>query len=126
MADDCLAGYSQTISRRRHREQTGTAKSQRRLAATQAPQDLRRGGAAEARGMMHMDFEWNNVDFADTEQKNIARLGSVASDRVGPLQATSGIPQLVLLRTNQHAFSLAETRNSLGFRQRYEYGIDLR
>lgn len=53
LADGCCPGYTQAVFRWRHREQNGTAKSQRRLAATQVPQDLRRGGATEARAIVH-------------------------------------------------------------------------
>lgn len=84
--DECLPGYSQTMSRWRQREQDGTARSQRRLAATQAAQDLRRGGAVEARAISANPCI-GECEFAGTDQKGVVGSVENPSVAVGPRKA---------------------------------------
>jgi hypothetical protein len=90
------------MSRWRQREQDGTARSQRRLAATQAPQDLRRGGAVETRAIL-TNLCVGECEFAGTEHESVVGSVEKPSVAVGPRKASSGIPQLAVLRTNQSA-----------------------
>jgi hypothetical protein len=57
--------------------------------------------------------------FAEENQKNIARLG-ISRLASGALLASSGIPQLVLVCTNQSELVWAEIRHDMGARRRYD------